>query len=447
MTVTSVGARTAGDPYVPAGGNGGYRVDHYALDLKYRTATNRLEAVATISAASDQELSRFTMDLSRLQVSRVSVDGRRAVRTQSNGKLTIVPLVPIAAGTTFTIVVEYSGSPAPRRSKWGLVGWEELTDGVIVASQPTGAPSWFPCNDHPADKARYSIRVTTEQAYTVICNGVLTSHTVASGRATWLYEQPEPTSTYLATVQIGRYTVEEMRLGAVHGLLAYPKRMQARVRADFALLPAMMSHFESVFGPYPFGSYTAVITPDDLEIPLEAQSMAIFGPNHVDGFGGEERLIAHELAHQWFGNSVGLDAWRHIWLNEGFACYSEWLWSEHSGKATADSLARDFHAQLQIMPQDIILGDPGPDDMFDDRVYKRGALTLHAVRLVLGDERFFTLVRDWTAVNRSGTVNTEDFRAHAGLYTEVPLGSLFDGWLLTPALPPLPEATMHRSRH
>lgn len=440
MTTVGIGASTAHDPYVPASGNRGYQVDHYGLDLQYKTATNRLEAVATISAVSNQELSRFTLDLSRLQVSRVSVDGQRAVRAQSTGKLTVVPLLPIPAGTAFTVVVEYSGSPAPRRSKWGLVGWEELTDGVIVASQPTGSPSWFPCNDHPADRARYSIRVTTEQAYTVICNGVLTAHTVASGRGTWLYEQVEPTSTYLATVQIGRYTVDEVQLGAVPARLAYPKQLQARVRTDFALLPAMMGYFESVFGAYPFGTYTAVVTSDDLEIPLEAQSMAIFGANHVDGFGGEERLFAHELAHQWFGNSVGLAGWQHIWLNEGFACYAEWLWSEHSGKETAEVLARGFHAQLMTGPQDILLGDPGPVNMFDDRIYKRGALTLHALRTMLGEQPFFTMLREWATKNGSATpVNSDDFRAHAGRYSDRPLDGLFDAWLLSRALPPLPE--------
>ena len=446
MTMTSVGARTAGDRYAPTSGNGGYHVEHYALDLQYRMATNRLSAVATITAVSEQELSRFTLDLSRLQASRVSVDGRRAIRTQSNGKLSVVPATPIAAGATFTVIVEYSGSPAPRRSTWGLVGWEELDDGVIVASQPNGAPTWFPCNDHPADRATYSIRVSTEQAYTVLCNGVLTSHTVASGRGTWLYEQVEPTSTYLATVQIGRYTVEEIDLDPVAGLLAYPKRLQGRVRADFALLPGMMRYFEGVFGTYPFGGYTAVVTPDELEIPLEAQSMAIFGANHVDGHGGEERLLAHELAHQWFGNGVGLAAWQHIWLNEGFACYAEWLWSEHSGKETTDALARRYYGQLRIRPQDILLGDPGPADMFDDRIYKRGALTLHALRQTIGDEHFFALLRDWTSRDRSATVTTDDFRSHADRFSAVPLDSLFDAWLFTPALPPFPVAAQAPGR-
>ena len=436
----NIGARTAGDLYLPASGNGGYTVSSYAIDLRYKVATNRLDATATIVAVTTQPLARFTLDLSRLQASKVRVDGRKATFAHAPGKLAVTPGSVLPEGTTFTVVIDYSGSPAPRRSAWGLVGWEELADGVIVASQPSGAPTWFPCNDHPADRARFSIRVTTEQAYTVVCNGALTSHTVAAGRGTWVFDQPEPTSTYLATVQIGRYATASVDLEGVAGTFAYPHELEARVRHDFDQLPAMMGYFESVFGPYPFAGYTAVVTPDDLEIPLEAQGLAIFGANHVDGERGSERLIAHELAHQWFGNSVGLAAWQHIWLNEGFACYAEWLWSEHRGSTSADSLARSARARLASLPADIIVGDPGPADMFDDRVYKRGAVALHALRIELGDDAFFAVVREWTSTHRHGTVATSDFLELAG----GPGAALLSSWLFSLPVPELPRRRQRR---
>ena len=436
----NIGARTAGDSYLPASGNGGYSVSSYAIDLRYKVATNRLDATATIVAVSTQPLARFTLDLSRLQASRVRVDGRKATFAHSPGKLAVTPGSIIPEGATFTIVIDYSGSPAPRRSAWGLVGWEELADGVIVASQPSGAPTWFPCNDHPADKAGYTIRVTTEQAYTVVCNGSLTSHTVASGRGTWVFEQSEPTSTYLATVQIGRYLTAPVDLSGVAGTFSFPHELEARVRHDFDQLPAMMGYFERVFGPYPFAGYTAVVTPDELEIPLEAQGLAIFGANHVDGDRGSERLIAHELAHQWFGNSVGLAAWQHIWLNEGFACYAEWLWSEERGSTSADSLARSARARLASLPADILVGDPGPTDMFDDRVYKRGAVALHALRIELGDDAFFAVVREWTSTHRHATVSTSDFLDIVG----APGAALLSSWLFSLPVPELPRRRQRR---
>jgi aminopeptidase N len=204
----------------------------------------------------------------------------------------------------------------------------------------------------------------------------------------------------------------------------------------------MLEAFQAQFGPYPFPSYTIVVTEDSLEIPLESQGMATFGSNHADGRGGSERLVAHELAHQWFGNSVGLSTWRDIWLNEGFACYAEWLWSEASRRDSADTMARRAHALLARLPQDLLLGDPGPDLMFDDRVYKRGACLVHSLRLTIGDERFFALLRGWTAARRYGVASTAEFRAFADGFADAPLDALFDAWLLRtelPALPPRPS--------
>ncbi|HWH97716.1 MAG TPA: M1 family metallopeptidase [Pseudolysinimonas sp.] len=439
MAVKATGVGSAGKSYVPGVPNTGYGVDHYDLDLRYRVATNRLEGTAVITATSTAALPKLTLDLSRLQVSKVKLRGARTTRfTQTANKLTITPTAPIPAGSVFELTVDYAGAPVPKPSPWGPVGWEELEDGVLVAAQPTGAPSWFPCNDAVGDKASYSIRVSAEQAYTVVCNGVLAEERLLAGRRYWHYVQDEPTATYLATLQLGRYERTATAFNGVPGILAYPAALKPRVTADFEPVGRMMALFEERFGPYPFDGYTVVVTPDVLEIPLESQALATFGSNHVDGNGVAERLVAHELAHQWFGNSVGLATWRDIWLNEGFACYAEWLWSEHRGGPSADTLARQFRRQLASLPRDLVLGDPGPALMFDDRVYKRGALTLHALRLTIGDAAFFALLREWTSRHRFGTATTSDFRSLAGEFSDASLDRLFSAWLDAPALPQLP---------
>jgi len=333
------------------------------------------------------------------------------------------------------VFVALSGLLLPRLRRSAVT--TAVLDGVIVASQPSGAPTWFPCNDRPSDKAAYRIHVTAEEAYTVLATGDLVEHNVGGGRGRWLFERPEPTATYLAAVQIGRYLLEPRRCGDVEVVIAYPAALSRRVLADFAPLGRMLEVFQDRFGPYPFPSYTVVVTEDALEIPLESQAMATFGSSHVDGRGGSERLIAHELAHQWFGNSVSIADWRHIWLNEGFACYAEWLWSEASGGTSANTLAHAHHARLRLPPHDLVLGDPGPDDLFDDRVYKRGACLLHALRRRIGDERFFALLREWTAEHRLGLADSADFETLAERYAGEPLSAFFDAWLRERRLPSL----------
>jgi aminopeptidase N len=454
--MTGAQAARNADPYIPALGNDGYRSVHYDLELDYRVATNRLAATATITAIADggdggggdagsapQPLDRIVFDLAGLTVSSVSVDGVRTPKVrQVRNKVVIHPREPITPGATFEVRIAYAGAPKPRRSRWGLVGWEELQDGVIVASQPSGASSWYPCNDLPSDKASYRIQVTCDRDYAVVCNGVLEESSTTGGRTRWVYRQPEPTSSYLTAVHIGRYRRERMTVSptsspvVIHA--AFPPALRTRVEHDFRDLPAMMDVFSQRFGPYPFPEYTVVVTEDELEIPLEAQGLASFGSNHADGNGGSERLIAHELAHQWFGNSVGLRSWRDIWLNEGFACYAEWIWAEASGGPTADASARSHHGRLSASPQDLVLGDPGADDLFDDRVYKRGALTLHALRVMLGDEDFFALVTAWTTRYRHSTAETSDFTGMATEAAGHPLDDFFHEWLERPELPRLP---------
>ncbi|SFR92316.1 Peptidase family M1 [Microbacterium sp. cf046] len=428
------------DAYIPQSGDAGIRVDHYDLTLDYKVSTNRLSGHAVIRGRALTTTKVISFDLVGLRATKVTAVGMRVTAFhQSDRKLRITLPAPLAPGVPFEIAIAYAGAPRPRRSRWGTIGWEELEDGALVASQPTGAPTWFPCNDVPSDKATSRVSVTVDQNYAVVASGVRTAQTTRGGKVTRVFEQNAPTPTYLMTVHVGRYVEETVSLGGPVGRLFYPTALASRVHADFADLPRMVSVFESLFGPYPLEEYAVVVTADDLEIPLEAQGIGVFGANHIDGSGGLERLVAHELAHQWFGNSVGVSKWQDIWLNEGFACYSEWLWSENSGGSTAHQKAVAHHARLADLPQDLVLSDPGPDFMFDDRVYKRGALTLHSLRVTLGDGAFFGLLQSWTRDHRAATATTADFIPLAEEVSHVPLAGLMHAWLDLPQLPALPR--------
>ncbi len=209
--------------------------------------------------------------------------------------------------------------------------------------------------------------------------------------------------------------------------------------AELRRLPEMLDTLEDWFGPYPFHSFRAVVVDDPLEIPMEAQDMAVFGTNHLVPGWDNERLVVHELAHQWFGNAVTAGRMRDIWLHEGFACYAEWLWSEKRGLATADERAAQHRTLLAGQVQPAPLSDPGVATMFDDWVYKRGALMLHALRRAIGDESFFSLVPEWVARYSGGTASTADFVAMASGYSRVDLAPLFSSWLDALKLPKLPR--------
>ena len=431
------------DPYLPGHGDRAWSAAHYSLDLDCDLVGNRLRGEAVIDAVAEDTLSRVVLDLAGLDVAKVTVDGRPPAKYAARSNRLVVTLATqIESGTAFRVVVKYAGTPKPLIDKHhGDAGWEELADGVIVAGQPHGAPTWFPCNDRPDDKASYSISVTTSADYTVVANGELADKKRGSSSLTWRYEQVEPMATYLATVQIGRYQLRTFDDASVPMVAVVPADVDDGFEAAFGRQPEMMERFVEWFGAYPFASYTVVVTADDLEIPLESQGLSTFGRNYCRDDWGAERLVAHELAHQWFGNSVTLARWQDIWLHEGFACYCEWLWSEASGGDTADQWARHYHDRLSELDQDLVLGDPGPELMFDDRLYKRGALTLHALRLSVGDDAFFALLKDWVTEHTGGSVTTEEFRDFAADRTETDLEELFDEWLTEPELPDLPAAS------
>lgn len=437
--------------YVKKQGSAAYDVTHYDLELDYTVRTNRLMGRARIDVTLLKAVREIEFDLVGLDVIDAHVDGNPVKGVRRRGEKVSVPLRgETGARRRLQVVLTYRGTPGPRQGPWGEVGFEELTDGALVAAQPDGAPTWFPCNDRPSSRATYRISVTTEAAYTVVANGEKISETRSAGRTTTVFDNPTPTAAYLATIQVGRYAAtepEDRRRGEVPQTVYVPDRLRRRAAHDFGRQPEMMRLFVDLFGPYPFSRYDVVVTDDALEIPLEAQSLSIFGANHADGRRGSERLVAHELAHQWFGNAVGLARWRDIWLNEGFACYSEWLWSEHIGGLRVETSAARAHAMLAREPKDIRISDPGADLMFDDRVYKRGALAVHAVRCEVGDADFFDLVRSWTGRHMDSVVTTEDFRAHLAAHASG-LDGVLSPWIDDLALPRLPEMRAEgRLRH
>ncbi|GAA4888074.1 M1 family metallopeptidase [Tessaracoccus lubricantis] len=420
-------------------GDDRFDVTHYDLDLACNVTTNRLTARAELTCVALADLPEFELDLHSLKADKVLVDGAAPAKvTHKAAKLKVKPAKPLRAGRTFTVVVKYSGKPRPVPGLFGGAGWEELTDGILVTSQPYGAPSWFPCNDRPGNKAGYRVTVKYAGSYWASGNGAVVEHVARGGQHRWVFEQPEPMPTYLAALHIGVGVARPVPSeSAVPVEIVHPPLVNVGAGSAFERQGEMVTVFEELFGPYPFGGYRAVVTEDALEIPLEAQGMSIFGANHAAAGWANERLVAHELAHQWFGNSVTVGHWRDIWLHEGFACYAEWLWSEASGGRTAASHAEEHWRRLSGLGVPGPLVDPGPGRMFDDWIYKRGALTLHALRARVADKAFFTILREWGTRHRFGVVTTQDFTALAEEVSGQELTAQFDAWLFSKKLPAL----------
>jgi hypothetical protein len=202
--------------------------------------------------------------------------------------------------------------------------------------------------------------------------------------------------------------------------------------------PEILDFLTSVWGRYPFSASGGIVDDlDGLGFALETQTRPVYSKDFFNEFGDPaDSVVVHELAHQWVGDDVALAAWQHIWLNEGFATYSEWLWAEDQNRATAQDYF-DFYASI---PADdpfwsLKIGDPGPDDLFDNAVYYRGAMTLHALRQKIGDNEFFHLLREWIDKQEGGNATIPEFIALAEKLSHQDLQSFFKEWLFTAAKP------------
>jgi aminopeptidase N len=472
----SPGASGIGDDYFPLDGNGGYTVDNYALDLSYDPATDELAGTATITAVATQNLSAFNLDFDGLTTESITVNNEPAtwstattqissvtgqplepgsadpVASPPRTELTVVPAHGINTSDPFTAVVTYRGIPVTVNDAFGAVsGVIHTDDGMLVVGQPRVAATWFPANDHPADKATFEFRVSVPEGLQVIANGRLVGETVENGRSIWEWTADDPMATYLATASVGSFNVNTVTDDGITHITAIDPDLYelliptpeptsityGQVAAEsFAAEPEVIEFLASQFGAYPFQDAGGVA--DDvptLAFALENQTRPIY-PLWAFESPADPRVVVHELAHQWYGDSVALERWSDIWLNEGFATYSEWLWAEYTGGITPQ---QQFDAYYALDAADPLwastIGDPGAARIFDGAVYVRGAMTLQALRTQVGDDLFFQILQGWASDNDGGNVTTTEFIAYASEVSGQDLDAFFTKWLYTATKP------------
>jgi len=437
------GAAGIGDPYFENLGNGGYDVQHYGLDLDVDMDAEAIAGTVTIESLATQDLSSFVLDFIGFDIEAILVNDAEADFSREDRDLTITPAEPLLEDDAFTVAVTYSGTPVTVRDTAVFSrGWTFYDGGVFVASEPDGAAGWFPANDHPRDKATFRFEITVPQPLVVAANGLLTETVDAGDTTTYVWESEYPMATYLATVNIAEFVKVEEE--GPDGLLIrnyYPVDLEANGEAAFGDTADMIAFYSELFGPYPFEVYGVVVADTEFGFALETQTMTLFGAqvlkSAADPTFRREITVAHELAHQWFGNSVSLANWEDVWLNEGFATYASALWmGEAHGRGFYNGMMSSFYSDM--VDAGFTPGDPLERGLFNAGVYEQGALTLHALRQQIGDEAFFTLLRSYVERYQYSNASIADFIALAEEISGMELNDFFDAWLYSGELPPIP---------
>ena len=434
-----------GDSLYPELGNRGYDAQHYTADITYDPETNELSAQVEIQATATVALEQVSFDFIGFEVTKAEMGGDLVAFDREDDKLIVATPAIIAAGESFTTTVTYSGQPAPFYSQAISfpMGWLTDTNGVsYVVAEPDAGRSWLPVNDHPLDKATYTFMITVPDPLVAAANGTLVETITDLGWATWVWESQSPMASYLATVVIGDLAIvpdePSTELAGVPVRNVIPDDLSPGSLRTLELHGEMIEFFETIFGPYPFEAYGLAVV-DGFDAALENQTLSIFGRFMVEIPQFFETVMVHELAHQWFGNSVSPADWGDIWLNEGFATYAEWLWLEHTrGEAAMLATIEGERNRMALSPLPPP-GTPPADDLFNASVYIRGGLVLHALRTEVGDMAFFDILLQYADKYRYGNASTEQFIDLAESVSGRDLTVLFDQWLFSDEVPPLPE--------
>ncbi len=427
-----------GDSFYPWLGNGGYDVTHYDLEFDVNPVTNTIVAVASLRAIATVELLEFNLDLSGLKVSAVTLNGAAAEFSRYKTELVIRPAEPIPAGTEFVAQVAYSGTPQPVADPGvpsGRIGWFFFDEVIFTANEPSGSMSWYPSNNHPTDKATFTIRITVPERFTAASNGLLTHEAVVDGHRTVTWESDDPMATYLAAVYVGEFERHEYRLRDDLLIRDYVPRTlsdaeAAATREALSVTTGAVEYFERVLGPYPFDAYGTIVMPFPIDFAMENQTLSLHGARTLD-----PQIIAHELAHQWFGNAVTVDDWSGIWLHEGFAHYMSFLY-------LAEVHGKDLDALMAQQLRIAVAATAAPPDgiavaqLFDfNSVYRRAALTLHALHRRVGDAVFFDILRRHYQSSAGGTTNTAEFLAVVEVLAGAGAVGLVEAWLYDTDVP------------
>jgi aminopeptidase N len=445
------GPQGVGDALFPDLGNPGIDVASYDVRIDYDPESGRIDGDVTLEIDVTEDGTGFTLDAVGLAVDAVTVDGEAVTFVDGGPELSIAPGAPRWAGEQVELNVRYHARAGGWSSSAGLpAGWFATDGGSYVLNEPDGARTWMPANDHPSDKATWRFELTVPSGVEAIANGRLERHDTAGDRETWVWVHDEAMATYLVQLLTGQYELVEATTPAGLALTSAVLDATPEVAGDaaaevdgyLAAIPEQIAFFEGLFGPYPLQSYGISITDSRPGLAMETQGRSMFSEADLPDLASGEQpgyfpqlLLAHELAHQWFGNAVTPARWQDIWLNESFATYAEWLWLDHLGLDDLEASATRGLQARQVPT--VATGDPPVQDLFGAEVYEGGAVVLYALRQLLGPDALHALLREWVTANAGQSATTDDFAAlvEARHPDATDWDRFWDEWLFSPSVP------------
>ena len=425
------------DPYYPETSNPEVDTLHYGLDLTY--TGRRLTGVATVTFRTTERRDDVRLGLSgALRVAGIAVDGQRADFTRSGDAL-IVTAASLSDGRVHTARIRYSGVPRPtsapsgRGDLAGGLGWTRSADGTVHTFQePYGAFTWYPVHDHPSDKALYDARIRTRSPAVGVFNGQLTGRRSVGGTTVTSWHVDEPVASYLVTIAIGPYREYRDRVSQdrtiAYWLMPQDRRLLPKLRREGRSAYAWLT---DTAGPYPFSTLGVVVVGG--ESAMETQTMITMSRGAVER---PDAVLQHEMAHQWYGDSVTPRDWTALWLNEGWAMYMQQAYERDLRRYTyagGIEFWRDLDNQSRQQS-----GPPAsydPQTFGDLNVYLGPALMLDRIRMRIGDAAFARLVKAWPVEHENRNVDRETFTRWVNAKTGRDLTPLIDTWLDSPRTP------------
>ncbi len=445
MSVARAQSDGIGDPTFSKLGNKGYLASHYDLKINYNPTSNLFVGDVKMDAVATTGLKTFSVDFTGFTIKRVRLNGATVPFTRTDAKLRIQPVKPIAKGEKFVLETEYSGNPKTAQSASlppGMKsGWISYPGGAVAVCEPDLAHTWFPCNDHPLNKATFDVEVTAPSPFVSISNGIGTAVT----QNTTHFVLDKPSMTCMVTVAVGKFaSIKQKGLNDLPMTNYVPRGTEGQSQHSFDATPKFMKFLADRIGPYPFSSYGVVILPNEVTgvsmlmaaAAIETTSIPVFGPIGV----GNPETLCHELTHQWMGDCVSVRNWGDdIWWVEGFAQYSEWLFVEMTeGKSAYDQAVKAAYGQYSAPGKWLKPGHLTAQEMFGAPSYVGGALTYHALRKTLGDVKFYATIKAFIEKNRYGNGSTKDLIEVASKVAGRDMKPFFVTWLSGDTAPKLP---------